>query len=188
MKRLGHAFHVLDGGGQEALLVHVANAEHASKAQAVQFLGLRKRSFNGFLTPGINTLSVLGLRKRIRLLQILLPYMACHQPSCRTGTEAFRSPWAGFAGLGIAPVFPITFAVGRSPGEFPLLWANVDVTYRIKGKTILPEINSLMCAFGIRQPAESRGMRSDDRLVRCGSRHLRPYRWADAQVAFQRRL
>lgn len=39
---LEEAFHILDSSGQEALLTHVFNAEHASKAEPVVFFGFRK--------------------------------------------------------------------------------------------------------------------------------------------------
>ena len=45
---------ILNSGGQEGLFAHVADAEHASKAQAVVLLSLRKRAFNGFFAPLIN--------------------------------------------------------------------------------------------------------------------------------------
>ena len=53
-------FHVLNCGGQEALLAHVLNAEHASKAQAIVFFGLRKGALDCFFAPGINPRSVSG--------------------------------------------------------------------------------------------------------------------------------
>ena len=43
VKGLGQPFHVLNRSGQEALLAHVLDAEHASKAQAMVFFGLRNR-------------------------------------------------------------------------------------------------------------------------------------------------
>ena len=39
---LEEAFQILDSSGQEALLTHVFNAEHASKAEPVVFFGFRK--------------------------------------------------------------------------------------------------------------------------------------------------
>ena len=38
-KRPGDAFHVLHGGGEEGLFVHVADSEHAGIAQAMQLFG-----------------------------------------------------------------------------------------------------------------------------------------------------
>lgn len=41
----------MNGGSQESLFTHVADAEHASKAQAVINLGLRERTFYGMFAP-----------------------------------------------------------------------------------------------------------------------------------------
>ena len=51
-KRPGDAFHVLYGGGEEGLLVHVVDSEHAGIAQAMQFFGFCEGSFNGFPCAG----------------------------------------------------------------------------------------------------------------------------------------
>ena len=59
-KRPGEPFRVMNCGGQEALLAHVLNAEHASKAQAMVFFGLRKGALDCFFAPGINPRSVSG--------------------------------------------------------------------------------------------------------------------------------
>jgi len=53
-KGLRKPLHVLNSSGQETLLTHVLNTEHASKAQAMIFLGLRKRMFNGLFAPCVN--------------------------------------------------------------------------------------------------------------------------------------
>ena len=62
-KGLGQPFHILNGSGQEALLAHVLNARHASKAQAMVFFGLRKGSFNRLLTPCIYSRTLMQLVK-----------------------------------------------------------------------------------------------------------------------------
>ena len=114
-KRPSDAFHVLYGGGEEGLLVHVADSEHTGIAQAMQFFGFCEGSFNGFLAPGVDAFAAACLRKRVRLLQCILPYMARHLPSAGMGREAFRPSGAIPACPGFAPVFPIAFPVGRAP-------------------------------------------------------------------------
>ena len=42
---------ILNSGGEESLFAHVANAEHASKAQTVINFGLRERAFNCLFAP-----------------------------------------------------------------------------------------------------------------------------------------
>ena len=42
---------ILNSGGQEGLFTHVADSEHASKAQTMVNFGLRERSFNCLLAP-----------------------------------------------------------------------------------------------------------------------------------------
>ena len=42
---------ILNSGSQEGLFAHVADAEHASKAQTVINFGLRERAFNCLLAP-----------------------------------------------------------------------------------------------------------------------------------------
>ena len=74
-KRPGDAFHVLHGGGEEGLLVHVADSEHAGIAQAMQLFGFCEGSFNGFLAPGVDTFPAACLPKRVRLFQCILPYI-----------------------------------------------------------------------------------------------------------------
>ena len=73
-KRTGDAFHALHGGGEEGLLVHAADSEHTGIAQAVQLFGFCERSFNGFPAPGADAFAAVCLRKRVRLLQCILPY------------------------------------------------------------------------------------------------------------------
>ncbi len=55
-KGLRQPFHILNRSGQEAVFAHVANAEHASKAQAMVLFGLRKRAFNRLPAPCVNWL------------------------------------------------------------------------------------------------------------------------------------
>ena len=45
------AFDILNSGGQEGLFAHVADTEHASKAQTVVNFGLRKKAFNCLFAP-----------------------------------------------------------------------------------------------------------------------------------------
>ena len=42
---------ILNSGGEEGLFAHVADAEHASKAQTVINFGLRERTFNCLFAP-----------------------------------------------------------------------------------------------------------------------------------------
>lgn len=74
--RLGDPFHVLNSSGEEGLLVHIADSEHTNKAEAVEFFDFCEGAFNCLLVPGIKSLAIAGLRKRIRLFQIILPNMA----------------------------------------------------------------------------------------------------------------
>ena len=59
----GEPLDVLESGGQEALLAHILDAEHASKAQAVILFGLREGSLNVLLAPGVKPTPLIGLRK-----------------------------------------------------------------------------------------------------------------------------
>ena len=52
-KRLGDAFHVLNSGGEEGLLIHIADSEHASIAQAMQLFGFCEGTFDCFLAPRV---------------------------------------------------------------------------------------------------------------------------------------
>lgn len=42
---------ILNGSSQEGLFAHFPEAKHASKAQTMIDLGLRKRTFNGLFPP-----------------------------------------------------------------------------------------------------------------------------------------
>lgn len=144
MKRPGDAFHVLYGGGEEGLLVHVADSEHARMAQAMQLFGFCERSFNGFLAPGVDAFAFVCFPKRVRLLQCILPYMARHLPSAGFGREAFRPPGAVPACFGLAPVLPIAFPVGRAPCQLVPLRTQVNVFDWIIGETVFSEIVPLV--------------------------------------------
>lgn len=143
-KRPGDAFHVLHGGGEEGLLVHVADSEHAGIAQAMQFFGFCEGSFNGFLAPGVDAFAFVCFSKRVRLLQCILPYMARHLPSAGFGREAFRPPGAVPACFGLAPVLPIAFPVGRAPCQLVPLRTQVNVFDWIIGETVFSEIVPLV--------------------------------------------
>ena len=114
-KRNALAMRFMYGGGEEGLLVHAADSKHAGIAQAMQLFGFCERSFNGFPAPGADAFAAVCLRKRVRLLQCILPYMARHLPSAGFGREAFRPFGTVPACPGVAPVFPIAFPVGRAP-------------------------------------------------------------------------
>ena len=121
-----------------------ADSEYAGIAQAMQLFGFCERSFNGFLAPGVDPFPFGCLRKRIRLLQCILPYMVLHLPSAGMGREAFRPFGAVPACPGIAPVFPIPFPVGCAPCQLVPLRTQVNVLDWVKGETIFPEIVPLV--------------------------------------------
>ena len=45
IQNVGDPFHVLNGSGEEGLLVHVADSKHASKAQDMEFFGFCEGAF-----------------------------------------------------------------------------------------------------------------------------------------------
>ena len=126
--RLGDPLHVLNSSGEEGLLVHVANSEHASIAQAMEFFGFCEGAFNCLLAPGVEPFTIVGLRKRIRLFQIILPNMACHQPSCHTGGNALLSARTVLANLAVAPILTVTGTIGGFPCQFLFLWTKVNIS------------------------------------------------------------
>lgn len=142
-KRLCDAFHILNRGGQEALLVHIADSEHASIAQAMQFFGFREGSLDCLFPPGVDASALIRLRKRISLFQVILPYMARHQPSRRTGSEALFSSGTIHAIPAVAPVFSIAFASGCSPCQLVFLGTDINVAFLV----ILKSVLSKMLAF-----------------------------------------
>ena len=90
-KGLCQPFHILNRSGQEALLAHVLDAEHASKAQAMVFFGLRKGALNCFFAPCINPRASRRLRKVHDAIQSILPNMSVHHPSLHGFSKAFFS-------------------------------------------------------------------------------------------------
>ena len=93
-KGLGQPFHILYRSGQEALLAHVLDAEHASKAQAMIDLRFGKRTFNRFLAPIIDASPLRGLSEACNLIQRVLPDMSFHHPSRHALAKALCSSGA----------------------------------------------------------------------------------------------
>ena len=185
-KRPGDAFHVLYGGGEEGLLVHVADSEHARMAQAMQLFGFCEGSFNGFLAPGVDAFPTACLLKRVRLFQCILPYMARHLPSAGFGREAFRPFGAVPACFGLAPVLPIAFPVGRAPCQLVPLRTQVNVFDWIIGETVFSEIVP-PCAYASDTllPAVSRLPQAGGIPARCGIPHPAPCTSAASPAAYQ---
>ena len=144
-KGLGQPFYILNRSGQEALLAHVLDAEHASKTQAMVFFSLRKRSFNCLLTPCIDSRASRRLRKVHDAIQSILPNMSVHHPSLHGFSKAFFSSAACRTGFAVTEVLPVSITRCGFPVQHLFLRADIQVVFPIEFETIFPVMLSLMC-------------------------------------------
>jgi len=127
----------LDGSREEGLLIHVLQAEHASKAQAVVLLSLRKRAFNCFFAPLINSFANGRFRKPGAFIQSILPNMSGHHPSRRFCRETFLSSRTLGALFGIAEILTVPLPGCRPPIQRLLFWTKINVEVSVIAKTPL---------------------------------------------------
>lgn len=85
----------------------------------------------------------------IRLLQIILPNMACHQPSCYTGRNTLFFVWTVFANFTVAPIFTVSGTVGGFPCQFLFLWTKVNIFVLLIYETVFSEALSLVCMSAV---------------------------------------
>lgn len=85
-----------------------------------------------------------ALRKRVRLFEFILPYMARHQPSRRFGTEALRPLVTVSAGLAVTPILPVAVPVGGSPCRLVFFKTEINVALFDIYESILSEIRTFV--------------------------------------------
>ena len=89
--RGNHPLDILDSCGQETLFAHIANSEHASKAQAMIDFRFCEGTLNRFLAAIVNAPARRRLREERNLVQGILPNMSFHHPSLHTLAKALCS-------------------------------------------------------------------------------------------------
>ena len=141
-KSLYQAFDVLNGGGQETLLAHVVDAEHAGIAEAMVFFRLRKGTFNRLFSPFVYAFAVVRLRKEYDIVQGILPYMTFHHPSVCTGTKALIPPGTVPALFAIAVILSVAIPGGSAPVKKALCRTNLNVALKVIVESILSVVFS----------------------------------------------
>ena len=123
--------------GQEALLTHVLDAEHACIAEAMVFFRLRKGTFNCLFSPFVNASAVVCLRKEYDIVQGILPYMTFHHPSVCTGSKALVSTGAILALFAITEVLSVAFPGRCAPVQILVLRTDVNVVLKVISESVL---------------------------------------------------
>ena len=123
-------------GGQEALLPHVPDSEHAGIAEAMIDFGLREGAFNGFFSPTVNATADTGLGKGNDIIQSILPNMSFHHPSGHALSEALCPSGTSCANLGVAEVLTVAFPGGGFPVEMLVFRTDVNVEEGVVPETI----------------------------------------------------
>ena len=122
---------VLNSGGQEGLFAHIPDSEHASIAQTMVDLGLRKGAFNCLFSPAVDAPALLRFGKGNDVIQGILPDMSLHHPSRHTCSKALCPSWADLTGFAVTEVLAIALAGGGFPVEMLVLRADVSIKVRV---------------------------------------------------------
>lgn len=139
---LCEALHVLNGGNEEALLAHVLDAEHTGITEAMIFLGLRKRPFNGFLAPLVKSSANTRLGEDCNIIQRILPNMTFHHPSLCFAAEALFPHRTGGAFLWVAVVLSVPLLGRRFPVEQFFGGAEICIVIRVVMEAPFPPMVS----------------------------------------------
>ena len=144
-----YLFHVLHGGGKQALLLDFGKPSHTAVSLSVQLFGFRKAALDGLFSAFVDLSSDIRMCELIRFILEFLPYMTSQALGLLLCCKALFPSWTVRTSAVFALVFLVAVPVCRHVFEVVPFGTYVYVPFLQVNEFKFPVLPLLLTASSI---------------------------------------